>query len=68
MSAAFVLGFVVAHVILTLLFVLVITPLGRVARLAGKDFLRLKIDPSARTYWILRQRKPVNPVEYERQF
>src|ERR1051326_7414393 len=44
MSVAFALGFVVSHVILTLFFFLVITPIGLVARLFGKDFLSLKLD------------------------
>ena len=48
MSVAFVLGFVMAHVILTLFFLLVITPMGLVARLVGKDFLSLKLDRTAK--------------------
>ena len=68
MSAAFVLGFVMAHVILTLLFFLMITPIGLIARLFGKDFLSLKLDPKAATYWIRRERKPRSAKEYERQF
>src|SRR5262245_2590082 len=42
MSLAFVLGFIVSNVILTLFFFLVITPIGLAARLLGKDFLRMK--------------------------
>jgi hypothetical protein len=69
MSLAFVLGFVVSHVILTLFFLLVITPLGLVARLVGKDFLRLKRDPQASTYWLPRDnRAPKSLADYERQF
>jgi hypothetical protein len=69
MAMAFALGFVVSHVILTLFFFLVITPIGLVARLAGKDFLRLKSDPAAATYWIRReQREPKQPADYEKQF
>jgi len=68
MSMAFVLGFVMAHVILTLLFFLMITPIGLVARLFGKDFLGLKLDRNAPTYWIPRERKPKPAAEYERQF
>jgi Saxitoxin biosynthesis operon protein SxtJ len=69
MSLALVLGFVVSHVILTLFFFLVISPLGLVARLAGKDFLRRKLEPQAKTYW-LRRARPVrkSPSDYERQF
>ena len=69
MSLAMVLGFVVSHVILTVFFLLVITPIGLVARIAGKDFLRLKLDQKANTYWISRERKdPKSVAEYERQF
>jgi hypothetical protein len=69
MTLAFVLGFVVSHVILTLFFFLVITPIGLVARLCGKDFLNLKLQSQARTYWTERERKGSKaPAEYERQF
>ena len=68
MSVAFVLGFVMAHVILTLLFLLVITPMGLAARLTGKDFLNLKLDRTAKTYWLPREQKAKAPADYERQF
>jgi hypothetical protein len=68
MSAAFVLGFIMAHVILTLLFYLVITPIGLLARLAGKDFLSLKLDRAAKSYWIPRAPKAKAAADYERQF
>jgi len=68
MSMAFVLGFVMAHVILTLLFFMVITPIGLAARLFGQDFLRLKLDRSAKSYWIPRERKAKSASDYERQF
>ena len=68
MSVAFVLGFVMAHVILTLLFFLVITPIGLVARLMGKDFLSLKLDRAAKSYWIPREKKPKSAADYSRQF
>jgi len=68
MSVAFVLGFIMAHVILTLLFYLVITPIGLLARLAGKDFLSLKLDRAAKSYWIPRASKPKYAADYERQF
>src|SRR5207344_1231782 len=55
MGFALVLGFLVSHVILTVFFFLVITPIGLIARLAGKDFLRLKLDRQAESYWIPRE-------------
>lgn len=68
MSVAFVLGFIMAHVILTLFFYAIVTPIGVLARLTGKDFLSLKLQPTATTYWIPREAKATQPEEYERQF
>jgi hypothetical protein len=69
MTLAILLGFIVSHVILTLFFFLVMTPIGLVARLFGKDFLRLKLQPGAETYWIPREKKgPKSAVEYEQQY
>jgi hypothetical protein len=69
MAMAFALGFIVSHVILTLFFFLVITPVGLVARLLGKDFLRLRLDRNAPSYWIPREsRDPKAAVHYEQQF
>ena len=68
MSVAFVLGFIISHVILGLFFFLVITPIGLLARGFGKDFLSLKLDPKAKSYWIPREPKAKLPTDYERQF
>jgi len=68
MSVAFVLGFIMAHVILTLFFYLIITPIGLLARLVGKDFLSLKLDRQAPSYWLPRENKPKSAAVYERQF
>lgn len=68
MTLAFVLGFVMAHVILTLFFFLVVTPIGLAARLFGKDFLQLKLEKSASSYWIARETKATTAADYERQF
>jgi len=69
MALALLLGLVISKVILTLLFVLVITPVGLAARCLGKDFLRLRLDRQATTYWLPRESGPQKPPEdYERQF
>jgi hypothetical protein len=68
MTLGSVLGFIMAHVILTLFFFLVVTPLGLVARLFGKDFLNLKLDKQAATYWIRREQKLRTEANYEQQF
>ena len=46
--------------ILGLLFFVTIMPIGLVMRAFGKDFLRLKLDRSAKTYWI--ERTPPGPA------
>ena len=69
MSLALVLGLVVSTILLTLFFYLVITPMGLVARLVGKDFLSLKLNPAESSYWIRREQSVErNPSEYERQY
>ncbi len=55
-----VMGRVINPIVLGLLFYLVITPFGLGARLFGKDLLRLRIDRSARSYWI--ERTPPGPA------
>jgi len=69
MTLAIVLGFVVSPLVLTLFFFLVMTPVGLAARSLGKDFLSRKVDRTATTYWIQRERKgPKPPIEYEWQY
>jgi hypothetical protein len=48
------LGAVVAPVVMALVYFAIITPMAVLARLLGKDFLRLARDPAAATYWIAR--------------
>lgn len=48
------LGKVVNPIVTGLLFYLVFTPVAIILRTIGKDALRLKSDPEAKTYWIQR--------------
>jgi hypothetical protein len=50
----------VSPIALGIMFFLVITPMGLVMRAMGKDFLRLRLDPAADSYWI--ERKPPGPA------
>ena len=69
MSIAIVLGFAISTLILTLFFFLVITPIGLVARLCGRDFLSLKLQRNAKTYWLPRKGdSALSKTDYERQF
>jgi hypothetical protein len=50
---------VVNPVVMALLFYGTIWPTGLVMRMRGKDLLRLKLEPGADSYWIVR--KPAGP-------
>jgi carbamoyltransferase len=49
-------------------FYLILTPIGLVMRLAGKDYLEKQIDRSATTYWIKREPVPMDQKRYENLF
>lgn len=68
MTLAILLGFVMTRVILSILYYLIITPIGFVARLSGKDFLDLKIEKDKQSYWNYREVKEYEKVDTERQF
>jgi multisubunit Na+/H+ antiporter MnhG subunit len=68
MTFAFALGWVNTRLLLGIFFFLILTPIGMVMRLLGKDFLDEKIDRSAKSYWARRESVPGNPQNYERLF
>ena len=68
MIFATILGWIMTRVILSLLFYLIFTPIGLVARLFGKQFIELKWDDSKDSYWNYRSKKYIMNDEYEKQF
>ena len=56
MALALVLQVVMTTLILTLTFFIVMTPMGFLLRLSGKDLLEIRRDPDAESYWV-----PVDP-------
>lgn len=68
MTLAILLGWLMTRIILIILFYLVVTPIGLLARLCGKDFLNKKFDRKVNSYWILRKVTPFDRKSYERQF
>jgi hypothetical protein len=59
---------VVNPIVLGLLFYLTIMPIGFIMRAFGKDFLRLKRDSSASSYWIDRTPPGPPPQSMRNQF
>lgn len=67
MAAAYPIGMVVSMVLMATIFYAILTPIGLVFRLIGRDPLHRRFDPNARTYWV--PRRPVHDVNrYFRQF
>jgi hypothetical protein len=54
MGLAFTLGWLMSRILLTILFYFVITPIGLLAKLVGKDFLDINYKLKRESYWIIR--------------
>lgn len=67
MAVTFPIGLVVSFTLLAIFYFLILTPLGLVFRLVGRDPLRRKFDSTTDSYW-LRIREPESPEQYFRQF
>lgn len=67
MRVVFPIGWIVSHGLLAFIYFLIVTPIGRLLRLTGRDPLRRRIDRSAPTYWQIRM--PERSVQhYFRQY
>jgi len=60
-------GWAVSFILLATFYFLLLTPLGLVFRLVGRDPLCRRFEPNAKTYWLKRQ-PPKNPERYFQQF
>ena len=67
MTFAVILGWVMTRVILSLMFYLIITPIGLLTRLLGEDFLALK-KLNSDSYWNNRDQSAELNQNYEKQF
>jgi len=68
MTIATILGWIMTRIILCIVFYFIVTPIGFFARLLGKQFLRLKIDANADSYWIKKDDVPFEKKDYENQY
>jgi hypothetical protein len=60
---------VVSPIMLGLIYFVVMTPVASFFKLIGRDELRRKYDPAAKTYWITREPPgPDGPSSFPRQF
>jgi hypothetical protein len=68
MTLALAMGFVMSRVILTVLYYLILTPVGLLAKIVGKKFMPLGFDKNAKTYWEKRENIVKQQIDYDRQF
>jgi hypothetical protein len=60
-------GWVITHVVMAMIFYLVVTPVGIIMRLTGRDPMERAFDRSAKTYWKPRRTDP-DSARYFRQY
>ena len=63
-----VIGAIVSPIVLLLLFYFVLTPIGLIMKLFGKDILDQKIDKVCKTYWHDRRNVTKTKESYENQY
>ena len=68
MIFATILGWIMTRVILSLLFYIIVTPIGLIPRFFGKQFLELQWDKSKESYWNFRTNEHLKKENYEKQF
>jgi hypothetical protein len=59
---------VISPLLLGLLFYGCVTPIGFLMRLTGKDPMRRKFEPAAKSYWIIREPPGPAPETFKNQF
>ena len=68
MAFALLLGFVMNHLILALMYYVVITPIGILMRVLRKDPLQTRLDRNTKSYWIQRTNEDFSKEKYEKMF
>ena len=68
MTLALVIGFFTSRLILCILYYCVLTPIGVIMRLFGKDLLDQRWDKEAPSYWIKKERKAIDKEQYKKLF
>lgn len=58
------LGKIVAPIVMSIVFFVIITPIGLLLRIIGKDVLSLKLDKKIKSYWI----KKTFKSDFKKQF
>ena len=68
MGFSIIIGFFVSRIVLTILFYLVLTPIGIIVKIFGKDILDERIDRKKESYWHEKDPSLKEKVYYENQY
>ena len=68
MKIAHLIGWVNTRVLLMCIFYVIISPIGLLMKIFGKDLLAKKIDKGKKSYWIKIEQKDVDLTQYGKQF
>ncbi len=60
-----ILGFIIAPIVMALIYFLILTPISLLLRISGKDLLNLKYEKKLKSYWVSRKK---NIGKMNRQF
>ncbi len=67
-KVAHVIGWVNTRLILIFVYYFILTPIGLIMKIAGKDQLNRKLQPAEESYWIRREQTAATKETLERQF
>ena len=59
------LGWVNSRIILSIVYYLLIVPIGAILRITGKDAMRRKFEPNAETYKVPRAARPASHMQHQ---
>lgn len=68
MMLAFCLGWINTRILLILLYYIILTPLGLIMRIFGKDFLDLKLEKERESYWEKKGLSAMSKEGFEKTF
>lgn len=68
MGLALVLGYVMTRIILTIVFYVVVTPIGLIRRMLGHDSMNRELRPEQATYWLKKTYPDESPNRLEKLY
>ncbi len=68
MKVAHILGWINTRILLGIIYYIIITPIGVIMKVFGKDLLDKRIKPDKGSYWVKREKIEFDKSRYEKQF